>query len=482
MSLSSQVAAATARLVMLIGEFDAVEGWREWQMRSTAHWLSWQCGTGLRAAREQVRVARALRELPVTAAEFAAGRLSYSKVRAVTRFATAATEAELVEVARHATGAQVERLLAAKRRVDRAQARGARAAEFLTVSVADDGSLVGSFRLAPERGAVFTHALRVAAGRVVHPGSEGESGCSVEHHDHDGGRRVGSLVDALVVLAERSLAGAVRAAPAGEAEIYQLVVHATVAELTHPDDTDAGGAAGVQVQAPGGDPVAIHPATGRRLSCDCPASTVIDGTDGQLLHAGRRSRRIRGRLRRAVQLRDRGRCQAPGCTAPATQIHHIRHWADGGPTCLPNLISLCDQHHWYLHEGGWSLAVPRPGAWVFLAPDGRRLETEPPPPAACPPLPHDPTIAADAVTGHWSGQHLGVTPLLAMLDPAAQPQTGQCSAEHPNQPATPAPTAASASASASRFQFTAEEINAWADTVEHLNREARDDHVFHTDD
>jgi hypothetical protein len=111
--LSSQLTAATSRLLGLVGEFDAVEGWREWGMRSTAHWLSWQCGVGLTAGREQVRVARALRSLPLVAAEFADGRLSYSKVRAVSRVATAATEATLVEWALHATAAQLDRLVSA---------------------------------------------------------------------------------------------------------------------------------------------------------------------------------------------------------------------------------------------------------------------------------------------------------------------------------------------------------------------------------
>ena len=74
--------------------------------RQTAHWLSWQCGVGLTAGREQVRVARALLSLPLLAEEFAAGRLSYSKVRAVSRVATAETEATLVEWAVHATAAQ----------------------------------------------------------------------------------------------------------------------------------------------------------------------------------------------------------------------------------------------------------------------------------------------------------------------------------------------------------------------------------------
>jgi hypothetical protein len=87
--LASQLTAASARLTRLIGEYDAAEGWREWGMRSTAHWLAWKCGMGLGAAREQVRVARRLRELPVIAAAYEAGRLSYAKVRLLTRFAAA---------------------------------------------------------------------------------------------------------------------------------------------------------------------------------------------------------------------------------------------------------------------------------------------------------------------------------------------------------------------------------------------------------
>src|SRR5207248_3336443 len=99
--LASQLTAASATLTRLIGEYDAAEGWRDWGMRSTAHWLSWKCGMGLGAAREQVRVARRLRELPVVAAEYAAGRLSYAKVRALTRFASADSDAYLAEMARH---------------------------------------------------------------------------------------------------------------------------------------------------------------------------------------------------------------------------------------------------------------------------------------------------------------------------------------------------------------------------------------------
>jgi hypothetical protein len=162
-ALSSQLTAATSRLLVLVGEFDAVEGWREWGMRSTAHWLSWQCGVGLTAGREQVRVARALRSLPMLAAEFAAGRWSYSKVRAVSRVATSQTGATLVEWALHATAAQLDRLVAAQRRVARtAEVRARHDARFLSWRWDDDGSLVGSFRLPPEHAAVLLQALEAA--------------------------------------------------------------------------------------------------------------------------------------------------------------------------------------------------------------------------------------------------------------------------------------------------------------------------------
>jgi hypothetical protein len=116
-SLAARINVATARLLLLVGEFDAREGWAGYGVKSCAHWLSWKCRLGAHAAREQVRVARALRELPLITAEFGAGRLSYAKVRALTRIATDDTEADLVELAHAATAAQLERTVAGWRRV-----------------------------------------------------------------------------------------------------------------------------------------------------------------------------------------------------------------------------------------------------------------------------------------------------------------------------------------------------------------------------
>ena len=97
--LAGHLAAATCRFLVLLGEFDARRGWASWEMNSCAQWLSWKCQMSSGTAREHVRVARALRDLPVICGEFGAGRLSYAKVRALTRIATPATEAGLAELA-----------------------------------------------------------------------------------------------------------------------------------------------------------------------------------------------------------------------------------------------------------------------------------------------------------------------------------------------------------------------------------------------
>lgn len=110
-SLAGHLAAATARFLKLLGEFDAREGWRAYEgLRSAAHWLSWRTGMDLRTARDQLLVARRLRGLPVTAEAFGQGRLSYSKVRAIARVCTPQTEQDMVDLATHAPAAHVERL------------------------------------------------------------------------------------------------------------------------------------------------------------------------------------------------------------------------------------------------------------------------------------------------------------------------------------------------------------------------------------
>ena len=121
--LSARIDAATYELLGYLREFDRQHGWEGF--RSCAHWLNWRTGLDLGAAREKLRVAAALAELPHISAAMACGRLSYSKVRALSRVAAPATEARLLAVACGATAAQVERLVRGWRQADRdAQADG----------------------------------------------------------------------------------------------------------------------------------------------------------------------------------------------------------------------------------------------------------------------------------------------------------------------------------------------------------------------
>lgn len=87
-TIAAHLTAAGYRLLCKIREFDKAEGWYHHGARSCAHWLNWRIGLGLVAAREKVRVARALGDLPEIAAAMERGALSYSKARALTRIAT----------------------------------------------------------------------------------------------------------------------------------------------------------------------------------------------------------------------------------------------------------------------------------------------------------------------------------------------------------------------------------------------------------
>ncbi|HKC83197.1 MAG TPA: DUF222 domain-containing protein, partial [bacterium] len=173
--LSAHLDAATARLLDLIREFDAREGWNT-GFRSCAAWLSWR-GLDLGAARERVRVARALGTLPRLTQALARGELSYAKVRALTRVATPETEERLLAVGRAGTADHVERIVRGWRRVDRpAETReDARrhASRALHVYQDEDGMVTLRGRLAPEVGAVLMQAL-AAAREVLYQQARGK--------------------------------------------------------------------------------------------------------------------------------------------------------------------------------------------------------------------------------------------------------------------------------------------------------------------
>jgi len=107
-NLSARINAETYELLVLIRQFDERAGWLKWGLGNCVQWLHYRCDLSMNAAREKVRVAHALKTLPLMAAAFASGELSYSKVRAMTRVVGPHKEDELLSFALQTTTARVE--------------------------------------------------------------------------------------------------------------------------------------------------------------------------------------------------------------------------------------------------------------------------------------------------------------------------------------------------------------------------------------
>ncbi len=418
--LSAHLDAATARLLALIREFDARGGWNT-GFRSCAAWLSWRVGLDLGAARERVRVARALETLPLVAQALAGGQVSYAKVRAITRVATPETEARLLAVARAGTAAHVERIVRGWRWVDRrAEARETalrHASRALHVYQDEDGLVVLRGRLEPEVGALLVQALSAARETLYQRARVPDGQGDVSAETPTMAQR---QADALALLAETALHQGLD--PGAPGERYQVVVHVDAQALAEPEQP------GQSVMEDG---ARVSAETSRRLACDASRVVMRHDDAGRLLEIGARTRTIPPALRRALQHRDRG-CRFPGCGVRFGQGHHLRHWAHGGPTTLSNLALLCWRHHRAVHEEGYQVARGPDGSLRFQRPDGRPLP-EVPPPAAVPGDPvkalracHDSIglhVDARTACAGWLGERLDLGWAIDVLHPRARRPT-----------------------------------------------------------
>src|ERR1700752_678063 len=365
--LSVHLDAATVRLLDLILEFDMREGWNN-GFRSCAAWLAWRVGLDIGAARERVRVARALEGLPRLKAALARGELSYAKVRALTRVATPATEARLLAVGRAGTAEHVERIVPGWRGGDRQaeveETRQRHKLRALHVYRDVDGSVVIRGRLAPEAGAVLLQALTGARDVLrAKPAKCNVIDASTETRSYEQ-----QQADALVLVAETALHHGID--PGTPSERYQVVVHVDADVLA---DVEAPGQSVIE----GGARVSAE--TSQRLACDAGRVEMRHDADGVIVEVGPRTRTIPTALRWALAFRDHG-CRFPGCDLPFGQAHHIKHWAQGGPTTLPNLVLLCRRHHRAVHEEGFRVERRDDDGLQFRWPHGDVLPPVPPPP------------------------------------------------------------------------------------------------------
>ena len=350
--LQDRLAAHGARRLAV---FDRERGFAADGSCSTVAWLRGHCRLSNGAARTRVSVARQLGELPQTSAAFARGDITYAHVAGICRTAdqlgtalVAGAEPILVPAARELNAGKFGYVTAYLRHTvdpDGAldDANEERRRSYLHLSETWKGNWQLDGRLDPEMGATLQTAINALMPR---PGPDDMRFPSQRR------------AEALVELARRQLDGGALPQVAGVKPHVSMIT--TVETLK---------------REPGAPPAdlewgpPVHMETARRIACDCALTPVKIDPDGELLDYGRTRRTVPPALRRVLVMRDRG-CAWQDCDRPPawTSGHHLRHWADGGPTNKANLAMLCGHHHWLVHEGGWRLE---------RGPDGRLVARPP---------------------------------------------------------------------------------------------------------
>ena len=351
--LASRIHAESYQMLVLVREFDDRLGWAKWSFPSCAEWLSWRCQISLSAAREKMRTAQALRDLPGIALAFREGRVSYTKVRALTRVAALHDEESLLRYALDATAPQVEERCRQIRNVQPESVHDARRAwDARSLSAwrnAARGTLCLRVELPLDVGELVMHAIERAMEQAEIAGipEASKSGFLAQQ------------ADALVAIAKTYVDGGETRSgfdAASTADRCQLVLHVDEAALH------------------GGVGRADAPLeTVKRLACDSSVVVVTEDERGTPRAVSRKQRTVSTPLRRALWARDR-HCTFPGChRTKFVDAHHVHHWVDGGATSADNLVLLCSFHHRLLHEGGYRIRRDYRGEYYFVRADGRAI-------------------------------------------------------------------------------------------------------------
>jgi hypothetical protein len=367
--LAADLTAGMARWFDLIATYDDRKIWEQWECRSMAAWLASHVGVSLITARQYVHVAHAIQQFPILKAEFAAGRLSYSRVRAVVRCVTPETEQAMVAMAKHATAPQLERFAAGVDRVRKRSIPGDDQVGWvnreLNLTLDDDGTWILRGRLPAETGVALKRALdaEVDTQRLLIDDAAA-SGPASPGNDLEviGARRV----DALDALIKRG-----HAATPQDNELRPLVV---VHRYPDGNELESG--------------PAISDATANRLECGSNVIEAVHTSNGlctrhnQSFHHhsdneecgpeirfNRKARRTpKATMRRWLIERDQG-CRFNGCGRKGhLHAHHITEYRNGGRTTATNLIMLCDTHHRAVHNHGWIITGDPGGQLTFTKP------------------------------------------------------------------------------------------------------------------
>ena len=375
--LGGRMASLESRFLAMLDEFDRREGWRADGQLSGVDWLVWRCGLAARTARDKLRVARELRRRPALAAAFSSGLVSYCAVRAITRVEGAGTDTDekLLALAESGTVRDLERVVAhwealcdQERGVQDYLARFER--RRFRASRTFDGMELIEVVLAAEEGEEARALLdsAMAAGPV--DGGSREPASSAAEEPVDGGSREPASfaqrrADAFMDLLRAGAAALREEAGLPSSERYTLNAVVDVDLLT--------GRFGGRAELIDGTPLSLE--TLRRYACDAELVRHVLRGASIPLEVGARTRVWNRAQRRAIALRDHGRCRFPGCWRRVADVHHVRHYVDGGPTDVSNGCLLCPRHHTCVHEGGFRIRGDANGTLYFSRRDGTLLGT-----------------------------------------------------------------------------------------------------------
>jgi Domain of unknown function (DUF222)/HNH endonuclease len=321
-------------------------------------------GTGARSG------AKALRRMPNIAWLFREARLSYSKVREVTRVVDVVDEQRLAKLALTATASQLARMISGFRAADGLRIKQ-QTQRRVSSHEREDGMIDFRAWLPKDEAALLLAAMDAAKDQFGPPPPKPDP-CGDAEPESASGVGVYSTADALVDVAR----GFLQTAPedrSGEDRTL-VVVHVSAENLTRTvPDVPAGTAqpseAVCHIEGVG----SVGEATAQKHACDSAMLGAIVDKQGAVLALGRTRRLVSKAQRRALLIRDR-MCRYPGCHQTRDlKAHHVVPWSLGGRTDLDNLILLCQWHHTAVHESGVTIARDSEG-WVFTKPDGESCQ------------------------------------------------------------------------------------------------------------
>lgn len=361
-SLATRQARMEHDFCQLVDQFDAGEGsaWFD-GILSTAHYLGWACSLSPGPAREHVRVARALRQMPRVKALFAQGVLSYSKVRELTRVAGQVDDQQLCELAEMMTASQLARTISSFRTAAGTRIVAEQSRRFTTTPTGD-GMVRLSLVLPAEQAAVITAAVEAATRELL--AADVPAGTSRPAPDEvaQAPRPFPTTADRLQALVDVAASYLDTRPSVPEDDHTLVVVHVSAEQLgdvpagTSAGSTSMGSLRSGTCHVEGHGP--IEAATAQRLLCTSPMLGAVVDRHGQVLALGRTRRLATRAQRRALRIRDHGVCQFPGCHRDQhLDAHHLVPWSHGGPTDIGNLVLLCRRHHTLTHEGGLRLSL-----------------------------------------------------------------------------------------------------------------------------